>query len=201
MNVRLCTDCGAPPCKRGLKRDRCHNCYNRHVRALKKAGVFAPVDRTRPAVDRLLEKGVAGYGGCIIFTGYLDKAGYGKFKAGPEMGLAHRAAYELLVGPIPEGLQLDHLCHTRDGGCVGGPACLHRRCINPHHLEPVTNQENALRSPLTLIGANVRKTHCPSGHPYDEANTYHCANGNRQCRQCACDRQRAYRAAKAGGVR
>lgn len=82
----------------------------------------------------------------------------------------HREAYENLVGPIPRGLTLDHLCRVR-------------HCCNPDHLEPVTNGENVLRGDgLTAI--NARKTHCPAGHPYDAANTYVIPSGGRGCREC-----------------
>lgn len=59
---------------------------------------------------------------------------------------AHRAAYELLVGPIPEGLQIDHVCHSRDLACAGGWHDPHKACVNPRHLEPVTHAENMART-------------------------------------------------------
>jgi hypothetical protein len=83
-----------------------------------------------------------GLGRCWPWTGFVGPNGY------PYAGsrLAHRVVYEALVGPIPEGLQLDHLCHTLDRTCPGGPTCRHRRCVSPGHLEPVTGQENAERA-------------------------------------------------------
>lgn len=95
----------------------------------------------------------------------------------------HRAAYELLVGPIPEGLQLDHLCHTRDIECAGGFTCPHRRCVNPAHLEPVTTRENLMRSRVAIPAVNARKTHCPQGHPYAGDNLRYW-NGQRVCLTC-----------------
>lgn len=80
---------------------------------------------------------------------------------------AHRVAYEEIMGPVPEGLELDHLCRTRS-------------CVNPSHLEPVTHRENMNRGDV----ATRRKTHCPKGHPYDEENTG-IYNGYRNCRACA----------------
>jgi len=62
-----------------------------------------------------------------------------------ETRLAHRIAYQLVVGPIPDGLVLDHLCHTRDPDCADNANCPHRRCVNPAHLEPVTRRENIAR--------------------------------------------------------
>lgn len=94
--------------------------------------------------------------------------------------LLHRAAYELYVGPIPDGLDLDHVY---DRGCRS------RRCCNPAHLEPVTRQENILRR-------TRRITHCPKGHEYSESNTRlrPSASGgiNRQCRVCEAARSREY---------
>src|SRR5690606_17884045 len=114
-------------------------------------------------------------GDCWLWTGGIQPAGYGTWprSAARRFGvssLAHRALYQLTVGEIPDGLQLDHLCRVR-------------RCVNPAHLEPVTNRENALRSPLTFTSQNIAKTHCAQGHPYDEANTY-TRDGRRDCRTC-----------------
>jgi hypothetical protein len=101
---------------------------------------------------------------------------------------AHRFAYELLVGPIPEGLELDHLCRNH-------------ACVNPAHLEPVIHVENIRRGDTDAQGrCNRDKTHCPAGHPLDEANTYHNPHGWRACRTCnreSTARYRAERAAKA----
>ena len=83
---------------------------------------------------------------------------------------AHRLSYERNVGPIPDGLELDHLCRRRN-------------CLNPQHLEAVTHQVNMLRS-MSPAGEHARKTHCPSGHPYDEENTKH-YRGWRYCITCA----------------
>jgi len=71
---------------------------------------------------------------------------------------AHRYSFERYRGFIPDGLQLDHLCRNR---------C----CVNPWHLDPVTNRTNSIRSSCTFVGANVRKTHCPNGHAYSFENT------------------------------
>lgn len=80
--------------------------------------------------------------GCIYFTGWINTGGYGVVKREGRDQRAHRAAYELFVGPIPEGLVVDHECHNRDWSCLGGKTCLHRRCVNFEHLHPKTHHEN-----------------------------------------------------------
>jgi hypothetical protein len=89
-------------------------------------------------------------GDCWLWTGGTDRDGYGRFQARrPGRWVyvrAHRWAYETRYGPIPGGLTLDHTCHTTDPGCAGGPACPHRRCVRPDHLEAVTFAENRRRA-------------------------------------------------------
>ena len=121
-------------------------------------------------------------GECWLWTASRTKKGYGQFKA-EHMVYAHRFAYELLVGPIPDGLTIDHLCRVR-------------HCVNPDHMEPVSNRVNVLRGDA-VSALNVQKTHCPQGHPYDEANT-RLYRGSRYCRTCkrASNRTRRYRATK-----
>lgn len=122
--------------------------------------------------------------GCWIWTGRTSR-GYGDFSVGEQLHIrAHRWAYELLVGPIPEGLTLDHLCRT--------PACVH-----PWHLDPTPIGVNVLRgnAPTAI---NARKTHCVHGHPFDEENTYREGDGYRRCRTCRREAGRRYRAKKAG---
>ena len=88
----------------------------------------------------------------------------------------HRAVWEQLVGPIPDGMQLDHLCRVR-------------HCVKPDHIEVVTPRENLVRSYATLAGRNSRATHCPQGHPYDDANTSY----YKSARRClACHREREF---------
>ena len=132
--------------------------------------------------------------GCIWYTGRIDAQGYGSVTiTGDRQRPVHRAAYEYFVGPIPDGLHVDHLCHGWDADCPCGPACLHRRCINVDHLEPVTPQENAARGRGGSVN-NPRsaQTHCIRGHEFTEANTYRHGN-RRHCRTCKIEKQRERR--------
>lgn len=132
-------------------------------------------DRRLP--ERFWAKTTSGAGGCWIWTGADDGYGYGSLSVGSRANgtkravRAYRYAYERIVGSVPEGLQLDHLCRVR-------------RCVNPAHLEPVTRRVNLLRG-MTITRANAEKTHCPRQHPYDSANTYVTKRGTRACRACS----------------
>lgn len=106
---------------------------------------------------------------CWNWTACLMHNGYGQFRWQGQARAAHRVAWVLVGNSIPEGMQMDHLCRNR-------------RCCNPAHLEVVTQRENLLRGD-TITARCAAKTHCPQGHPYDEANTI-VYRGNRQCRAC-----------------
>jgi hypothetical protein len=118
---------------------------------------------------------------CWVWTG-KPSHGYGRFG----QVSAHRVAFALERGPIPDGRMLDHLCHTLDASCRGGDDCQHRLCVNPAHLEIVTNDENLRRGRR----ANQAKTHCPKGHPYDMV--IETKRGiSRGCRACRRERSLA----------
>ena len=119
-----------------------------------------------PAVDRLMEQiEPEPMSGCWLWMGARNAGGYGLFSDdNGRQRSAHRVSFELLRSPVPDGLQLDHLCRT--------PAC-----VNPFHLEPVTPKENMAR------GSAATATHCRRGHPYS-GNTIICRNGRRRCRVC-----------------
>lgn len=119
---------------------------------------------------------------CWLWTAGMSVGGYGRFKANGRMNFAHRFAYELLVGPIPDGLQLDHLCRVR-------------HCVNPAHLEPVTARENTMRGE-SFAAVHGVKDACESGHTFDDANTYQRPGGGRACRACRREATRAYRSRK-----
>lgn len=135
--------------------------------------------------------------GCWHWTGHIQRAGYGTFYIDGRHELAHRVSYRHFAGPIPPGMELDHLCHTRDTGCPGGEKDPHRRCVNPFtDLEPVTGLENARR------GRHANKTHCDHGHEFTAANTYvDPGTGGRSCRECRADRSRAWVAEHHPGTR
>ena len=128
--------------------------------------------------------------GCWGWTGGLDREGYGRSAVRESRGRGvHRVVYELLIGRIPSDHDLDHLCHNRDPNCRPGK-CAHRRCVNPAHLDPVDHRSHGAQSPRH----NLLKTHCPQGHPYDDANT-HFTRGRRQCRICMKENGRRWRTA------
>lgn len=110
--------------------------------------------------------------GCWLWMMSTRPDGYGEFYTGVVKltRLAHRVAYMMFVGPVPEGLDLDHLCRVRS-------------CVNPAHLEPVTRRTNLLRG-RGVTARNAAVTTCPAGHVYDEVNTYRYPKGSRYCRTC-----------------
>ena len=111
---------------------------------------------------------------CWLWSAATNGVGYGRLYIGPKKWvLAHRFAYEILVGPIPEGMTLDH---------VKARGCTNTLCVNPAHLEPVSLKTNILRG-ISMCALHARKNHCPQGHPYNEENTQ-IYNGTRYCRTC-----------------
>ncbi|MFF3094201.1 hypothetical protein [Streptomyces cyaneofuscatus] len=173
-----CTEC--PSAKR-YARDRCQTCYGRYRRQQRREGSFTLILVHGFPLERLLSRTQDGPGGCVLYTGTLNNRGYGMLSVDGKQKLVHRAIYELTVGPIGQGLFLDHICHNRDASCMGGDGCLHRRCVNVDHLEPVTGAENTRRGKSWAI--NGLKTNCPQGHPYDDENT-HVYDGRRYCKAC-----------------
>lgn len=113
----------------------------------------------------------SGTDGCWQWTGVKMPAGYGVFGAYRRNVMAHRFSYEEVVGPIPPGLHLDHLCRNTS-------------CVNPDHLEPVTPAVNVLRG-VGFAALNARKTHCKSGHEFTPENTYiRPDRSGRDCLEC-----------------
>ena len=112
---------------------------------------------------------------CMQWIGALTTAGYGQISIAGQLKYAHRVAYERWVGPIPVGLVIDHLCRNPS-------------CVNPVHLEPVSNRENVLRG-VAPSAKNAKKTHCKNGHPLSGENLSVRNKGHRTERHCkACHR-------------
>lgn len=125
--------------------------------------------------------------GCWLWVGPTTNGGYGRMKMYPNTQLTHRISYELHKGPIPEGLQVDHICHKPEE-CTKGFRCKHRRCLNPDHLEAVPGIVNIRRglgnrNALAAIAARPPRTHCPHGHEFTAENTYN-FRGARCCKTC-----------------
>jgi len=140
---------------------------------------------TRSAVERFWVK-VDKTGDCWLWMAGLCSGGYGQFRISTERKtVAHRFAYEQMVGPVPDGLQLDHLCRVK-------------RCVNPSHLEPVTGRVNTLRSsgPTAM---HARQTHCKRGHEFTSENTWLTKAGHRVCSTCALAGARRRYAEKRSG--
>jgi len=119
------------------------------------------------------------YGVCWIPPRWFKKSGYSLLYFRGKNRLGHRLVWEFLVGEVPGGLDLDHLCRDR-------------RCVNPDHLEPVTRSVNCRRG---NTGLHLKiKTHCPHGHPYNKKNTYVRLNDKgRSCRVCSRQAQQRLR--------
>lgn len=120
---------------------------------------------------------------CWLWAGYVNTDGYGTFNVGGKMVKAHTFSYVRACGPFDSTLEIDHLCRSR-------------ACVNPRHLEPVAHRVNVRRGRSADPQHSI--THCPSGHPYDEANTYRTPSGTRGCLACRRDRSRALSQSRRG---
>lgn len=168
MSERTCSvdGCGRPV----LARTWCRMHYLRWYRN-------GSLELYRPTIEERFWSKVDKSGDCWLWTAGRTSLGYGQFSISRKPLLSHRFAYILLVGPIPDGLQLDHLCRVR-------------HCVNPKHLEPVTGAENTRRG-VGPSAANARKTSCVNGHAFTEENTY-IYGGDRNCRTCRNEASRRY---------
>lgn len=170
--------CCVPDCNRiieiGGGFGRCYSHYYRWKKY--KSDTLPP----KPTFEERLWAKIDISDGCWLWKGNIVGGGYGQVHRDRQLVMVHRLVYETLVGPIPDGLELDHLCRVPP-------------CVNPAHLEPVTHSENVRRG-MGAPGLAARKTHCLRGHPLEGENLrlimdYH---GERTWRGCrACERERA----------
>lgn len=122
-------------------------------------------------IERFTEKITVLDNGCWYWKAAVNTKDYGQFYNGKHQLNAHRWSYEYYKGAIPEGAVIDHLCRNR-------------RCVNPDHLEAVTNKENILRGEWKA-GQNSRKTHCKEGHPLEGENLImRTSRHGRGCKTC-----------------
>lgn len=174
--------CSVEGCQRAYRsRGLCSSHYNKGLRA----GTLVLVQPQRPDDERFWSF-VDAEGDCWDWIGSLHPKGYGTFAAkGKKAWRAHRYAYTNLVGPIPKGMTLDHLCRRR-------------HCVNPDHLEVVTAEENNLRGGSSSA-INARKTHCKRNHEFTPENTYTQYNKgkpDRLCKKCT----RTYQTSRRNGT-
>ena len=146
----------------------------------------SPMRPQRTPQDRFFAK-VEFTDTCWLWTASKTRDGYAQFNVRPHILRAHRWAYEFCVGPIPEGLTLDH---------VKARGCVNRHCVNPDHLEPVPLAENIRRGVHAGFanfhqGSAASKTHCKHGHEFTAENTYTAKGAHRQCKSCNRNRKRA----------
>jgi hypothetical protein len=164
--------CPFPDCNRPV---HCGGLCGGHYAQFKKGQELRPLGkRSLTPMQRFWLKVDKRPSGCWIWTACRNAHGYGKFGLNGKTWLAHRFAYTMLRGEIPGGLVLDHLCRT--------PAC-----VNPSHLEPVTNRENSLRGEGPRLAAlqRIDQTFCKHGHPLFGENLYrNPTTGHRYCRIC-----------------
>jgi hypothetical protein len=182
--------CGHPQTAKNTIRERngatkcreCHRDVDRRYQRAKVRGFPNGRPQLRPVAERFWEKvnKTTGkfYAGteCWEWTGTRTN-GYGRFSLEGRGIYAHRFAYEMANGPLPEGLEPDHLCRNT-------------ACVRPEHLEAVTHRVNVRRGNAPAA-TNARRTHCKRGHEFTPENTYRTASGNRLCRICrrAIDRR------------
>jgi DNA-binding transcriptional regulator YiaG len=163
----MCRVCGKPAWVHG--HGLCRGDYNRWaLHASTEERFWIKVDKNNPGPEEKPELGP-----CWVWIAGKTQGGYGVFHVNGKSARAHRWSYMHFVGPIPEGLDMDHLCRNR-------------ACVCPDHLEPVTERENVLRSPIAPPTINAGKLFCDHGHEFTPENTRILqADGSRQCKECS----------------
>lgn len=167
-----------PDCTKRVKAKRlCQMHYRRLQRRGDPSLAWEKGRYPRPSTEERFWNKVEKTDGCWLWTAALNADGYGLFllKNDGRMKIAHRIAFRWLVGPIPDGMELHHLCHTTN-------------CVNPAHLKPVTRTEH--------IRLTRPRTNCIYGHPLEGDNLYVAPDGKRQCRICIRRRNQEYRQRK-----
>lgn len=135
-------------------------------------------------IEAIRNRTILNKSGCWVWRGALNADGYGQIWHKGKTQLVHRVMYTLAIGPIPDGLTIDHV---KERGCTS------RACCNLGHLEPVTRKINILRGD-TFQARHAAQTHCLNGHEFSPENTYIEASGSRRCRECKRALNRAYKA-------
>lgn len=161
-------DCTVEGCDRKARSVRSGLCGTHYARLARSGSLDLKSAEQR--FWTFVDRGADGVG-CWLWTGKLDPNGYARMWVKPKTLYAHRFAYELVIGPIPEGLTLDHRCRVR-------------HCVNPSHLAPETLADNV----RLARSANAEKVNCPRGHVLDIVNS----NGARECSVCKRDRANRY---------
>lgn len=173
MSARTCSVEG---CDREF---HAHGYCEVHYRRVRREGItdLRPV----PSVaERIASRCTEQFNGCLVWKGATVDGGYGRIQLNKKSSLLHRVAWELVNGPIPDGMVV---CHT----CDNPP------CVNVAHLFLGTQLDNLADMRAKgrgRSGGNEKKTHCPQGHPYDALNTYVSPSGSRSCRICASARRK-----------
>lgn len=153
---------------------------------------LSPLPSAESWWPRFVEKIAVADNGCWRWTASIHPGGYGRFGIKNRVYPAHRVAYQSMRGEIPNGLCIDHICHNLDESCPGAANCLHRRCVNPWHMETVTNTVNVLRG-QSRMAKHARQTHCKNGHPFSGENLHRTSDG-RRCKTCSRAANRAFHA-------
>jgi hypothetical protein len=161
---------------RGLRRQvrvlpRMYRNQNAMTVVIGQAGAGATDPEAEAVIRRFAKYVRPDESGCLVWHGHTSRSGYGYLWNGSKSVRAHRWIYMQMVGAIPDGLTVDHLC-------------CRKLCVNWQHMELVTAEENYRRYNATAVRPPPN-THCPAGHPFAGANLYvHPLNGKRQCRTC-----------------